>query len=137
MKPAHRGLANRRRGSGYLAHPKHGLVVINCFEMILQRLAAHRDAVLDDLRRLAGGERVPLDCVRGIGQLDVIVFLQLHQSGASQRTQCVQPLLECGDAGGEFRGRSSSCDPTITLAAPAHAPHRRSPADSRFSSAAL
>jgi hypothetical protein len=41
-------------------------VVIDGLEVILERLAADRDAMLDDLSRLAMGEGVALDRIRGV-----------------------------------------------------------------------
>jgi hypothetical protein len=35
------------------------IIMVDCFEMILERLAADCDPLLDDKRRLGGAERVP------------------------------------------------------------------------------
>jgi hypothetical protein len=50
--------------------------MINGFKMIAQRLATHREAVFDKLRRLAQCQRVAFDGVGGVGQINVIRFLQ-------------------------------------------------------------
>jgi hypothetical protein len=47
--------------------------------MLLERLAANRDAVLDDLGGFAQGQRVSLDRVRSESELDVVIFLQRAQ----------------------------------------------------------
>ena len=68
-----------------LAHPLQRMIMIDGFEMVAQRFAADGDPVLDDLGRFAKRERVSLDGVRGIGQLDVIMLLQLREGGGRQR----------------------------------------------------
>ncbi len=81
MQLAYGRLAHRRGRSGQCAHPLHGVVMVDRFEMIAERFAAHGNAVLDDLGGLAKGERVSFDRVGRVGQLDVIMFLKLRQGG--------------------------------------------------------
>ncbi len=51
------------------------VIVIDCFEVVLERLAADRDPLLDDERRLRSRERISLDRVRGVGQLEINAYL--------------------------------------------------------------
>jgi hypothetical protein len=50
---AHRCLIEGRGHRRHVAHPQYGVVMINRLEVMAQRLAAHGDAVFDQLRRLA------------------------------------------------------------------------------------
>ena len=50
--------------------------------MILERLAADRDPLLDSECRLGRGECVPLDRVRGIGQLEIVGVLEIAEAAA-------------------------------------------------------
>ena len=72
--------------------------MIDSFEMVAQRFATDRDPVLDDLGSLPKRERVSLDGVRGIGQLDVIMLLQLRQGNGRQRAQAIEFGLPTFDA---------------------------------------
>ncbi|MDX2180539.1 MAG: hypothetical protein SFV18_13165 [Bryobacteraceae bacterium] len=63
--------------------------MIERLQVIAQRLADHRDAVLDQLRRLSQGERIALDCVRGVGQIDIERLLERPQRLLGNRTQRV------------------------------------------------
>ena len=56
--------------------------MVDGFEVLAERFTADRNAVLDDFRGLAEAERVPLDRVGRVGQLDVVTFLQLRQGGS-------------------------------------------------------
>jgi hypothetical protein len=78
---------------GQRAHPLHGLVMVDGFEMIAQRLAGDGNAVLDDFGGLAKGERVSLDRVGRVSQLDVVVFLELRQGGPRRRAQPIELRL--------------------------------------------
>src|SRR5579862_1172770 len=62
-------------------------------EMILERLAADRDAFFEDNRGLAAGQRVALDRVRAVGQLDIVPGRQRFETLRSQRPQPVEPLF--------------------------------------------
>jgi hypothetical protein len=53
--------------------------MIDRLQVILERLAADRDPLLDDQRRLRGRERVALDRVRRIGQLKIVDVLKVAQ----------------------------------------------------------
>jgi hypothetical protein len=75
---AHGVFANRRRLRRKTAHPLQGFIVIDRLKVLAQRLAADRDAMFDDFRCLAVRERVSLDRVRGVGQLDIIILLELR-----------------------------------------------------------
>src|SRR5450755_2854555 len=79
MQFAYGAFAERRRLRCEFTYPLHGFVMIDRLEMIAQRLAADCDAVLDDLGRLAARERVSLNGVRRVGQLDVVIFLELRE----------------------------------------------------------
>ena len=92
-------LANGGRPLRQFAHPEHRIVVIESFQVILERLAAHSDAVLDDLGGLAMSERVPLKRVGGIGQLDVVILLQLPERGMRHRPELVELGLLGEDRG--------------------------------------
>ena len=54
--------------------------MIDGFEMIAERFAAHGNAVFDDFRRFAQREGVPLDGVGRIGEINVVVLLELRQA---------------------------------------------------------
>jgi hypothetical protein len=56
--------------------------MVDGFEVLAERFTADRNAVLDDFRGLAEAERVSLDRVGRVGQLDVVTFLQLRQGGS-------------------------------------------------------
>lgn len=72
---------NRRIGRGKLAHPKQRLIMVHSFEMIAKRFTAHGNAVFDDFRRFAQRESVSLDGVGRIGEVNVIMLLELRQGG--------------------------------------------------------
>ena len=72
-------------------------MVIDRFQVILERLAADRDPVLDDQCRLGGVERVPLDRVRGVGQLQIVNVLEVAEAPRRQRPQPVELRLLRGD----------------------------------------
>jgi len=65
--------------------------------MILQRLAADGDAVLDHQHRLRRTQRIPLDRIRCIGQFEVVIMLKPGKAGWRQGTQPVQFSLLDGD----------------------------------------
>jgi hypothetical protein len=64
--------------------------MVDCFEMILERLAADRDPLLDNERRFGRGESVPLDRVRGVGQFQIVDVLEAPHSSACRRPQPVE-----------------------------------------------
>ena len=90
MQFADRALGHRHRGGRETPHPEQGVIVIDGFEVITQRLAADRDAMLDDLGRLSQGGRVPLDGIRRVGQFDIIVLLDLCQCRRRERPERVE-----------------------------------------------
>jgi hypothetical protein len=61
--------------------------MIDCLQMVLERLAADRDPVFDDEARLRGAERIPLDRVRGLSQLEIVDVLEIADAGAELPTQ--------------------------------------------------
>ena len=71
----------------------HRFIVIDRLKVFAQRFAADGDAVFDHFRRLTVGKRVSFDGVRGVGQLDVVIFLELRERVTRQRAQSVQLLL--------------------------------------------
>ena len=77
--------------------------MIDGFEMVAKRFAANRDAVLDDLRRLAQREGVSLDRVGRVGQFNVVMLLELRQGSPRQRTHAVEPRLLLFDTGNKSR----------------------------------
>jgi hypothetical protein len=72
-------------------------MVVDRFEMVLEWLAADRDPFLDDECRLGGAERVPLDRVRGVGQLEIVNVFEVAESGADHGTQPVKLRFLRGD----------------------------------------
>jgi len=82
--------------AGQLAHIADRLIVVDRFEMIFKRLAADRDPLLDDKRRLGGVERVPLNGVRGVGELQIVNVLKVAEAGARHGTQPVKLGFFCG-----------------------------------------
>src|SRR5437667_12526748 len=65
-------LAQRLPGGGERAHEGQRVAMADRLEMVLERLAADRDALFEDDRGLAAAQRVAFDRVRAVGQLDVI-----------------------------------------------------------------
>jgi hypothetical protein len=73
--------------------------MVDNLQVIAQRFAAHGEAVFDQLRGLPERERVAFDSVRGVGQIDVIGFLQGKQRRPRDRAHRVEPRLLRGDRG--------------------------------------
>jgi len=68
--------------------------VIDGLEVLVQGLAPDGgDAMLDDLSRFPIGERIALDGVRGISQLDIVVLLKLCERCVRQRPQRIEAPL--------------------------------------------
>lgn len=81
-----------------LAHVMQCLEVIDGFEVVLERLAADGDALLDNKRRLDGGEGVPLDGVRCVGEFEVLAVFEVGQPAGGGRPQPVKLGLLLRDA---------------------------------------
>jgi len=64
--------------------------MIDRLHVILERLAADRDALFDDQRRLGRGECIPLDRVRCIGQFKIMDMLKVAQSSGRKRTEPIE-----------------------------------------------
>src|SRR5271156_6778211 len=75
------------------------LVMIDRFEVILERLAGDCDPVLDDQGRLGGRERIPIDRIRGVGEFEIVDMLEIAEGGAKLRANSVQLRLLDGDPG--------------------------------------
>jgi hypothetical protein len=75
------------------------LVVIEGFEVVLQQFAADRDSLLDDERRLGRRQCIPFDCIRGVGQLEIVGVLEVIKASAELRPQPVELGFFCGDPG--------------------------------------
>jgi hypothetical protein len=75
------------------AHPLHGFVVIDRLKVLAQRLAADGDAVFDDFGGFAVCKRISLNGIRGVGQLDIVIFLELCEDATRQWAQSVQLRL--------------------------------------------
>jgi|SRR5271166_3158662 len=71
--------------------------MVDRLQMILERLAADRDPLLDDERRLGGAQGVPLDRVRRVGQLEIVDVLEVAEAGAYYGTQSIELGLLRGD----------------------------------------
>ena len=67
--------------------------MIDGLEMVAERFATHGNAVLDDFRRFAQREGVPLDGVRRVGEINIVVLLELRQGSRRQRAQAVELRL--------------------------------------------
>lgn len=89
-------LCHRRGLARQLAHMAQGREVIDGLKVILERLAADRDALLDDEGGLDGAEGVSLDGARCVGELDVL-----------RSMPCVRSKLR-SPPGARMRCRSSS-----------------------------
>jgi len=61
--------------------------------MVLKRLADNGNSLLDDKCGFDSTERVALDGIRGIGQLEVIEMLKVSERLQRQGPQFVEPLL--------------------------------------------
>jgi hypothetical protein len=70
--------------------------------MIPEWLAADCDPLLDYERRFGGGQRVPLDRVQGIGQLEIVDVLDIAEPGTDLRTQPLEFGLPDGDRGAQL-----------------------------------
>src|SRR5438105_4431099 len=86
-------LAQRLAGGGERAHKGERVAMADRLEMILQRLAADRDALFEDNRGFAAGQRIAFDGIRAVGQLDVIPGRQRREAARAQRTQSIELLL--------------------------------------------
>ena len=86
-----------QRTTGKRPHPGKGCMMIERFEMILDRLATNRDAVRDDLSGLPQGERVAFDGVGRLRQLDIIMRPQVFQRVLCEWPQLIQPGLFGGN----------------------------------------
>lgn len=64
--------------------------MIDRLQMILERLAADRNPSLDHQRRLGGGEHVPLDRIRGIGEFQIVDMFQVRQPARYPGAQPVE-----------------------------------------------
>lgn len=73
------------------------VVMVNCLQMIFKRLAADSDALLNHNRSLNPRESVAFNCVRRVGEFNIIVMLKRSKRLARQGPQLVQPLLLRGD----------------------------------------
>jgi hypothetical protein len=82
MQLANVGLGKRRPSARQRADIADRLVMVDRFQMILERLAADRDPLLDDERRLGGAQCIPLDRVRRVGQLEIMNVLKVAETGA-------------------------------------------------------
>ena len=57
-----------------IAHPEDCVVMVNGLEMVPQRLAAHRDAMLNEFRRFAQRKRIAFNRVRCVSELNIHDF---------------------------------------------------------------
>src|SRR5438046_6946543 len=62
-------------------------------EMVLERLAANCNAFFEDDRGFAAGQRIALDRIRAVGQLDIVPGGQRIEALPAQRPQPVEPLF--------------------------------------------
>jgi hypothetical protein len=95
------------------AHVAKGVEVVEGFEVVTQGFAADGDALLNHQHRFHGGQRVPLDGVRGVGQLKVVRALQVADAMRSAAQQGIKLGLLGSDACGQvlraarsFQGQS-------------------------------
>jgi hypothetical protein len=108
MKVADIGLPQRLRLSRQIAPIMQRLEVPDRFEMILERLAADGDPVLDHHPRFGGGQRIALDRVRRVGQFDVVGTIQVviaMRSGQARTNGIPSPKPPCGIMRWFCRGR--------------------------------
>ena len=64
---------------GHDIHPRESMMMIYGFQVISQWLATDRNAMCNDLSCLTQRQRIPLDCVRTVGQFKVDRFTQGRQ----------------------------------------------------------
>ena len=93
MKVPDIAFGKRRCLAGDFADIVQRVVVVECLQMILERLAADSNALLDDQRRFNRAERISLDSVRRVSDLDVVVMLQIAQRFQRERAQAIEPFL--------------------------------------------
>src|SRR5262245_41015291 len=84
------GLGQRLTSARQRAYISARLLVLDRFEMILERFAADRNALLDDQRCFGRAERVSLDRVRGVGQLQIVDMLKVTEPSACRRAPPVE-----------------------------------------------
>jgi hypothetical protein len=84
VQRAHVHLGERCSATRELAHITDGVVMIDRLHVILERLAADRDALLDDQRGFGCRQRVPLDRVRRVGQFKIMDMLKVAQPPGCQ-----------------------------------------------------
>jgi hypothetical protein len=65
----------------------------------LRGFAADGDSLLDHHRRFDRAQRVSLDGVRRVGQLDIVVMFEIGECLPRDGPQFVEPLLFGGDGG--------------------------------------
>jgi len=89
MNLAYVRLSNGLRASAQAAHIIQGLLVAHRLEMILKRLAADRQALLQHDRGFTARKRIALDGVGRIGQFYVIPCIQRRLTAAALQTQII------------------------------------------------
>ena len=99
MQLGDRRFAQRGVAVGQVAHPGQRVLVVEHLQMVADRLAADRDAVLDQLPRFGRGERVALDRRRGVGQLEIVIEAERRDGAGRERAPGVQLGLEPLDLG--------------------------------------
>jgi hypothetical protein len=71
--------------------------MVDRLQVILERLAADRDTLLDNQRRLGGIERVPLDRVRRVSQFQIVDVLKVAEGVEGLDAQPIKLGLLRGD----------------------------------------
>src|SRR5690349_2609396 len=64
--------------------------MIDCLEMMLERLAGYGDALLDDQRRLGGGQGIAFDRVGRVRQFKVLRVLEIDETSRSTAAEPVK-----------------------------------------------
>jgi hypothetical protein len=91
------GLADRVRLRGERPDIAERIQMADCFEMVLQRLAADRQSLFEDDRGLAAREGIAFDRVRALGQLDIVPVGDCGQAAPGQWRQRLRPRPLLGD----------------------------------------
>ena len=94
--------AERRGSACQHADVAQRVEVVEGFEMILERLAADRDALLDDQGRLGGRQGVALDRVRRVGQFQVVRMLEIGERTGCPAQEPVELGLLAGNDGAQI-----------------------------------
>src|SRR5215831_195263 len=91
--------------------------MIERLQMILEGLPADSDPFFDDERGFYRAECVPLDCIRRVSDLHVVVMFEISQRLGREGTQAIQPFFLRGDGLLQDRYRRFAQTTSVSLRA--------------------